>query len=747
MILITILLFLLFIHQGVRLGRLEGEVAKLKSQPHIFTPSANQVVSNQTPVATESQKQEIYSEIAKTDIPVYASVSSPVDISSPVIATEKKEADNTEFTFGTQIISGVGILAVVLGVGFFLRYAFDTGLITVGMRLFLGFLLGLLSLGAGHILSKKFASYGFGLIGLALASWYVTAYAAFAFYGVISEPTSMLLSVIITAIGICLSIAYNSESLIRFSLLGGYIVPFIFTGVDSIHFKFVYLIILNLSVLIIARFKTWPKLTMFGLVFTFFISLMLSSTEAAKMITPQAFVYLTILFLIYLVSSVKNVLYNNEDHQSVNALLSYGIPVFYFLCGMPLLTNKDEYTLLSLFIGIFYVIFSIIFRVLFNKFKDFEIISNVLATIGSMFLLLATALHFEGRTLDMFLITEAIILVVIGSLMKSIGHRIIGILLAGFMALKVFSNNYVFSDNAVALFNERALEFGYITIAYAIIWYVYKFFESRDLFEEKGFGGIVSSVGLFFIPFIWVNLEVFKFGPVNFSNSLPILWSLYALLFITASFLCKEFLFRVLSYAVLAGSVLVMVVAMWSLASSDYTPIFNIRLLSVLVILTVLTLVLAMIRSYKNDLTEDELQISKPFYFIINGILLWGLSLEVVDYYNYQIASSAGNADESKSLENTKRVGLSILWLVYASVSIAYGIIKRNPIIRQASIVLLAVTVFKIFLYDTTNLDDIYRFISFITLGVILLLVGFAYNRFKSRIIEFVGVESANKLD
>jgi uncharacterized membrane protein len=66
------------------------------------------------------------------------------------------------------------------------------------------------------------------------------------------------------------------------------------------------------------------------------------------------------------------------------------------------------------------------------------------------------------------------------------------------------------------------------------------------------------------------------------------------------------------------------------------------------------------------------------------------------------------------------------------------GIFRKSVLVRYASIILFAITIFKIFLYDTANLSDVYRFVSFISLGIILLIAGFAYYKFKHRIMEFV---------
>jgi uncharacterized membrane protein len=49
--------------------------------------------------------------------------------------------------------------------------------------------------------------------------------------------------------------------------------------------------------------------------------------------------------------------------------------------------------------------------------------------------------------------------------------------------------------------------------------------------------------------------------------------------------------------------------------------------------------------------------------------------------------------------------------------------------VRWQALLLIAVTTMKVFVYDTSQLDHVYRIMSFIVLGILLLTVSFAYQR------------------
>jgi uncharacterized membrane protein len=213
------------------------------------------------------------------------------------------------------------------------------------------------------------------------------------------------------------------------------------------------------------------------------------------------------------------------------------------------------------------------------------------------------------------------------------------------------------------------------------------------------------------------------------------------------SFVTKEFTFRIFAYITTIGALMVMLVTEQSLVGPQYQALFNLRFLTAIVLALALALFSAMVHKNRDQLYVDEESLLRVFYVGINAVLLWSLSLEVLDYYNNQIVSLRNSGGDNggllTSVENTKKVVLSMLWLAYAVITLTLGIIRKSRFARQVSVLLLGFTILKIFLYDTAGLSDIYRFVSFITLGVILLLVGFAYYRFKDRIMEFVGVEHA----
>jgi uncharacterized membrane protein len=76
-----------------------------------------------------------------------------------------------------------------------------------------------------------------------------------------------------------------------------------------------------------------------------------------------------------------------------------------------------------------------------------------------------------------------------------------------------------------------------------------------------------------------------------------------------------------------------------------------------------------------------------------------------------------------------ERFSYSAWFLVAGAALLAAGFRRQSALLRWQGLVLLAVTIFKVFLLDTSTLSRGYRSISFLVLGALLLGVSFAYQR------------------
>jgi uncharacterized membrane protein len=75
----------------------------------------------------------------------------------------------------------------------------------------------------------------------------------------------------------------------------------------------------------------------------------------------------------------------------------------------------------------------------------------------------------------------------------------------------------------------------------------------------------------------------------------------------------------------------------------------------------------------------------------------------------------------------------SCAWGLYALVLLGAGLWRGNRALRLVSLGFLLLTVGKVFLYDLGQLDGLYRIMSFLALGLSLIVVSLLYQRFVAR--------------
>jgi uncharacterized membrane protein len=81
----------------------------------------------------------------------------------------------------------------------------------------------------------------------------------------------------------------------------------------------------------------------------------------------------------------------------------------------------------------------------------------------------------------------------------------------------------------------------------------------------------------------------------------------------------------------------------------------------------------------------------------------------------------------------TPQLLLSALWGGSGLAALVVGLVRDERRLRLAGLTLLAIAVAKVFLFDLAKLESIYRVLSFIALGLLLLSGAFAYQRLRGQ--------------
>ena len=112
------------------------------------------------------------------------------------------------------------------------------------------------------------------------------------------------------------------------------------------------------------------------------------------------------------------------------------------------------------------------------------------------------------------------------------------------------------------------------------------------------------------------------------------------------------------------------------------------------------------------------------FDILLYTSLIWIISSELLSWMDIM------------QFSQSYKLVLSILWGVYALLLIGLGIWKKKKHLRIGAIALFALTLIKLFFYDISHLDTISKTIVFVTLGILLLIISFLYNKYKNIISD-----------
>jgi len=81
---------------------------------------------------------------------------------------------------------------------------------------------------------------------------------------------------------------------------------------------------------------------------------------------------------------------------------------------------------------------------------------------------------------------------------------------------------------------------------------------------------------------------------------------------------------------------------------------------------------------------------------------------------------------------------LTVSWAALAFVLFGGGFLLRERMYRWFGLAMLASSVGRVFLFDVWRLEIIYRILSFMALGIVLLVLGFIYNKYQDKIRQWL---------
>ena len=651
---------------------------------------------------------------------------------------------------GENIVSKIGIAILVLAIGFFVKFAIDNNWIGPVGRVAIGMLCGGILTAVAHLLHKNYKAFSSILVGGGLAVFYFTIALAFHQYQLFSQTTAFVIMVVITVFAVGMSLLYNRQELAIISMVGGFFTPFMVSN-GSHHYKalFIYLIILNTGLLVLAYRKAWRLLNLLAFLFTslLFCSWLFSLPTSEPPATyGNGLLFGTVFYLLFF---AINIAYNIRENRAFLAS-DFGILLantcLYFSTGILMLKTWHQEPYQGLFcasIGVFNLMMS--YLLMRRKKADLHII-YLLIGITLTFISLSAPIQLHGNYITLFWASECVLLY---WLFQKSGIRLIGLASLLVWVAMLFSlagdwiQLYGFSRTGLPVMANR----GFITSLYAAFsCYALMLLKSRDrpggVRPPLGVSGkglfLAGSILLFFSGALEIDLQFSTRFP---DTSLSLLYlQLYVytfgLVFTLAAGSAR--MQRVAGASLLFGCLLVYLLTLVPLMDLQQDMLEKNQLLSHFAAHWVADLVLALLIyrlfGWLNVKWTGGLRSLPMLTVVLSAFCVLWLSVELYLVFNGHYHSKAYPTPEIQRVYI--KSGLPILWGLCSFCLMWLGMHFKFKTLRISGLTLFLITLLKLFLFDIRNIPVTGKISAFFCLGILLLVVSFMYQRLKKIIIE-----------
>ncbi len=213
---------------------------------------------------------------------------------------------------------------------------------------------------------------------------------------------------------------------------------------------------------------------------------------------------------------------------------------------------------------------------------------------------------------------------------------------------------------------------------------------------------------------------------------LPVAWTLFAIPVIFLGLRRKATWFTYLGIiALFIGVLWVGLMGFAYQHYGNYSPLINVRFFAFLLVVTGIITATRKLTESRDEFTWAA-PLARFMQIVCSLLLLELISCEVLDYYYYMLQQPGAAI---KHLQEMQQLVLSLGWLAFSILLLAYGFWRKVRNLRLLSMMVFTITIFKIFIFDLAFLDKGYRVLSIITLGLILFGASYLYQRFKEIIM------------
>jgi len=648
-----------------------------------------------------------------------------------VLAVTKK--NNIERFVGLNLLNIVGIFLIIIGVITAARFTYTQ--LPDTLRGVMMFTFGAAMLVAGEFTNRKKPNiFSLGITAGGVGLLYVALGISYFGLEILGIYPALAVCMLITAVAFILSTRYNSQTILTFALIGGYLPLFsISTNRTMIYGAMVYFVALNLLALLVSFHKKWSISSFIGLGLNIVGTVYIISSFGGTIPTHEKFIaiiYVLFAFLVYTIIPITGT-YTAKMSFKKRDVVFLAVNTFFsslITFGLFYSFGWDNFT------GVLAIIFAVIYLLLGwlveRKFDGEKHTQALFYLTGLAFVVLIIPFQFGRAWLTLGWLAQGVALTTYGILkneknFKRAGYAINALCLFSFLTLDLWLGiNFLFAYKYLA-----------ITVGSLIILGAYVYKKMLSSTWQKGYKyAVIVNSWLYAVYVIMVQLDGLlstHYGQTT-TYSIFYLTSAFA---IVATFLIAYITPRIKMLSDIGmkmiSIVLYVIGIIWLLILNTISSPINISeppvgvtLVGTLILVIVGVLSVFVVRDFVKIIVMER-KLSVEWYpLFVSAYFVVILTQNLITQYGLSFAS----------------VRISIIYVLTALAWILFGFARRYAFIRRFGLALALLAVAKLFIIDLATLTEGYRIVSYFALGITLVAISFVYQYFSKRLELKLGV-------
>ena len=420
----------------------------------------------------------------------------------PAMAMEEEEEieeyatseTNFEKYIGENLFGKIGILIFIIGIGFFVKYAIDQNWINETARTLMGYAVGAGMLVLAERLHKRYHTFSSLLAGGAFGIYYLITAIAFHYYGLFSHTMAFVILCVTTIFMSAVSVLYDRKELAVTALVGGFIAPFIIsTDSSSIISLQIYITILNIGMFCLAMYKKWAILPMVSFAFTYIIlwgTTALGSFSDSETVTtyPTLFAFATLFYVIFLlpVVFILRTQYGENTRLGLLGIITAN-SFMYLIYGDFLLQHFEASSDTTAYLAFFIAAVNLAIH-LYLRFRveGQDTLRNLMLGLAVTFASMGIPILFSAANVLMVWAAESVLLLWLFTKEKNriyeLASAVLLLLTLGALAYYRTTDTFIHDTGDSLFFNGAFFVTTFVSIAYYVVAVIMQF--NKELFSD-----------------------------------------------------------------------------------------------------------------------------------------------------------------------------------------------------------------------------------------------------------------------